>query len=78
MEQCRSWEANSHSDSQEIPRLFVQIKDLLPCSQDPANRDKITLTSSIFSRRYITSGASVASTSEVHTSGMLLLQSEEK
>jgi len=35
MQQC-PWESNSHSASQEIPRLFMEPKISLPCSQEPA------------------------------------------
>jgi hypothetical protein len=30
-------ESNSHSASQEIPRLFMEPKGSLPCSQQPAS-----------------------------------------
>jgi hypothetical protein len=36
MEQSPSWEAKSHSESQEIP-AFVQSEISLPCSQKPAH-----------------------------------------
>jgi hypothetical protein len=35
MQQCPSWEADSRSVSQEIPRL-MEPKDSVPCSQEPA------------------------------------------
>jgi len=31
-----SWEAGSHSASQEFPCLFMEPEGSLPCSQDPA------------------------------------------
>jgi hypothetical protein len=35
MEQSPSWEAYSHSDSQEIPPSFVESEGSLQCSQEP-------------------------------------------
>jgi hypothetical protein len=36
MEKSPSWETNSHSTSQEIPRLLMEPEGSLPCSQQPA------------------------------------------
>jgi hypothetical protein len=36
MEQSSSWEANSGSASQEIPRCLMEPKGTLPCPQEPA------------------------------------------
>ena len=36
MEQSPSWEANLFSASQEIPRILLEPKSLLPHSQVPA------------------------------------------
>jgi hypothetical protein len=36
MEQSPSWEADSHSDGQEIPPSFMEPEGSLPCSQEAA------------------------------------------
>jgi len=35
MKYSLSWEANSRSARQEIPRLLLEPEGSLPCSQDP-------------------------------------------
>jgi hypothetical protein len=35
MEHSPSWEAYSHSASQEIPLIFIKHEGSLPCSQKP-------------------------------------------
>jgi hypothetical protein len=39
MEQSHSWEANSYSASQKIPRRLWNPKVMIPCSQEPANSE---------------------------------------
>jgi len=41
MEHSTSWQANSRSESQEIPCLFMEPERSFPCSQQPANSEGI-------------------------------------